>query len=126
MRRGATPARRPCPEDFNMTTRNRISAASPRRPGAVLVLIAVMMAFMLTMVAFAVDVGFMHCAKADLQRSADAAAIAACWELRKAPSSLSSSITSTEVTNARTQAVSYAGLNKVLNATTALDSNASN
>jgi len=87
---------------------------------------AVMMAFMLTMVAFAVDVGFMHCAKADLQRSADAAAIAACWELRKAPSSLSSNITSTEVTSARTQAVSYAGLNKVLNATTAINSNSSN
>jgi Flp pilus assembly protein TadG len=96
------------------------------RQGAVLVLIAIMMAFMLTMVAFAVDVGFMNCAKTDLQRSADAAAIAACWELRKAPSSLTPNMTSTEVTNARTQAVSYAGLNKVLNATTAINSNTSN
>jgi len=87
---------------------------------------ALMMAFMLTMVAFAVDVGFMHCARTDLQRSADAAAIAACWELRKAPSSQTANMTSTEVTNARTQAVSYAGLNKVLNATTAINSNTSN
>jgi Flp pilus assembly protein TadG len=101
------------------------SKAHPQR-GAVLVLVAVMMAFMLTMVAFAVDVGFMHCAKTDLQRSADAAAIAACWELRKTPSATTPDMTSTEVTNARTQAVSYAGLNKVLNAATSVNSNTSN
>jgi hypothetical protein len=90
---------------------------------------AVMMAFMLTMVAFAVDVGYLVCARTDLQRTADAAAIAACWELRKAAPTAypaTTNITSTEVANARAQAVAYAALNKVLNQTTTINNNASN
>lgn len=109
-----------------MTHRKYRSLDPSHRQGAVLVLMAVMTAFMLTLVAFAVDIGYLQCAKTDLQRSADAAAIAACWELRKSPSSTTPDMTSTQVSAARSTAVTYAGLNKVLNATTALDSNASN
>ena len=52
-----------------------------RRRGAIAVLAAVLIVALLCMVAFAIDVGMICIAKGELQRSADAAAIAAAWEL---------------------------------------------
>jgi Flp pilus assembly protein TadG len=55
--------RRPCP------------TARPRR-GTVIVLLAVMLVAVLAFVAFGVDVGYMYSVKTELQRAADAAALA--------------------------------------------------
>jgi Flp pilus assembly protein TadG len=52
-----------------------------RRRGNTLVLCAVMMVMLFAMVAFAVDLGYVMTARSQLQTSADAAALAACWEL---------------------------------------------
>lgn len=52
-----------------------------RRTGNILLLSAIMMIGMLAMLAMAVDVGYLCLARDQLQRSADAAAIAAAWEL---------------------------------------------
>src|SRR5690606_5645791 len=54
--------------------------ASQRR-GVILVLTAAAMIGVLAFVAFTVDVGYIAVTKAELQNSADAAALAAAWEL---------------------------------------------
>jgi hypothetical protein len=53
----------------------------PRRSGNILVLTALMMVVLFALVAFAVDLGYLHVVSTELQRSADAAALAAAWEL---------------------------------------------
>ena len=50
-----------------------------RRRGAITVLAAIMSLVALGLVAFAVDIGYILASKQELQRSADAAALAACW-----------------------------------------------
>ena len=52
-----------------------------RRRGAVLVLAAVMMVAMFALLALAVDLGYVTLVRTELQSSADAAALAATWEL---------------------------------------------
>ena len=52
-----------------------------RRSGAILVLTAVMMVVMFAMLVVAVDVGYVALIRTQLQSSADAAALAATWEL---------------------------------------------
>lgn len=51
------------------------------RKGAVLVLSAIMLFMMMAFLAFTVDVGYLASSKGEIRRSADAAAIAGCWEL---------------------------------------------
>lgn len=58
-----------------------LQSTSPRsRKGAVIVLVAFMSIVLLGLVAFAVDVGHVLASKEELQRAADSAALAACWE----------------------------------------------
>lgn len=52
----------------------------PRR-GIVVVLAAFFVVVLMAFAAFAIDVGYLHVARAELQRTADAAALAAGWEL---------------------------------------------
>lgn len=52
-----------------------------KREGAVLVLSAIMLFVMLAFLAFTVDTGYLASTKGEIRRSADAAAIAGCWEL---------------------------------------------
>lgn len=88
-----------------------------RRPrkGNVLVLAALMMVAMFAFLAFAVDLGYLQVARTELQRSADAAAIAAAWELID-ESTLSGYANPYQTTqDARTTAGQYTVLNKVLN-----------
>jgi Flp pilus assembly protein TadG len=59
------------------TRRNKIRC----RGGVIIVLTAVLMVFMLGMIAFAVDVGYIAAAKAEIQRSTDSAAYAGAGEL---------------------------------------------
>ena len=51
------------------------------RKGAVVVLAALLMIVMLALVAFVVDIGYLVSAKTEMQRTADAAALAAAWEM---------------------------------------------
>ena len=62
-----------------ITPRGRFDRKARR--GAVAVLAAFLMTAMIAMLAFAVDLGYLLVEKCELQRSADAAALAAAWEL---------------------------------------------
>ena len=85
-----------------------------KRRGNILVLSALMMVGMMAMLAFAIDIGYLCLARDELQRSADAAAIAATWDLID-PSSLTGNANVTHLAyNARSTAGQFAGLNNVL------------
>jgi hypothetical protein len=102
---------------------------SSRRRGAITVLSAVLMVVVLLAVAFAVDVGMICVAKTELQRSADAAALAAPNELlsqmRQSPGNPARVVRSASPI-VRSVAASTAGLNSVFRASPAVDLNSSN
>ena len=52
-----------------------------RRKGLSVVFSVLCLVVLLAIAALAVDIGYLHNAHAELQRSADAAALAACWEM---------------------------------------------
>jgi len=90
-----------------------------RRKGNVLVLTAFMMVVMIGFIAMAVDVGYLYTVRNELQRSADASAIAAAWDLIEDDGG--SEFGEIEE-NARGTAVQFAALNKVGNAAPGLAS----
>ena len=76
------------------------------------------------MVAFSVDIGYVLTAKEELQRTADATALASCWQFAK---KLSDGYNATDAASlARVTASDYALNNGVTNAPMYLDGNASN
>jgi Flp pilus assembly protein TadG len=87
-----------------------------RKKGTILVLTAVSMLLMFALLAFAVDVGYLNMVRTQLQRTADAAAIAATWSLLDGEIANSP----TAVESAQTTASQYTQLNKVLNSQPAL------
>src|SRR5437588_813083 len=93
-----------------------------RRRGNVLVLTAFLMTGMIAVLAFAIDLGYAYSARTELQRSADAAAIAAAWELIDRNGKPGTETTSGLTTNAKTIAAQFAGLNHVCADTPALAS----
>jgi Flp pilus assembly protein TadG len=94
------------------------------RRGVISVLAALFVIVLVAMVAFCVDVGYVLTAKEELQRTADATAMAACWDYAKQLSSGSNAATS--MTHARGTAGDYAANNGVTNAPLNLNSNPSN
>ncbi len=84
------------------------------RKGSVLVLAMVMMITMFAFLAFAVDVGYLSVVRSELQRNADATAIAAAWELLDTEALTGSDATEYMEDNARTVAVEYAARNPVM------------
>ncbi len=94
-----------------------------RRRGNVLVLCAFMMVGLLAMIAFAVDIGYILVARDQLQRSADASALAAAWELVDADAPSGNSDVSQMASNARTIASQYAASNAVLASSPTLGQN---
>src|SRR3954447_2609969 len=94
------------------------------RRGAITVLAAIMAVVLVGMVAFSVDVGYVLKAKEELQRLADASALATCWEYGKQLGKGASQTTAT--TAARTTAAQYAALNRVTGNAMSLSSNSSN
>ncbi len=90
-----------------------ISRQHGNRSGAVLVLAAIMLFMMLAFLAFTVDTGYLASSKGEIRRSADAAAIAGCWELfddlmqGKSQSECEASVAA--------EAAQYAGLNQIAN-----------
>ena len=92
----------------------------PPRSGNVLVLTALMMVFMFGILAFAVDLGYISVIRAQLQKSADAAAMAAAWDLIEKDASMVNTGASTRVASAQATARQYAGLNLVSGSSPAL------
>jgi hypothetical protein len=76
-------------------------------------LAAILMTTLVGMLAFSVDIGYLASSKAELRRTADAAALAACWQMYdSAVAGENSAQTSTSVRNT---AVSLASINRVCN-----------
>src|SRR5690242_5705561 len=97
----------------------RIATTADRR-GVIIPLAAIMMVFLLGMVAFSVDMAYVVLVKTELQHTADAAALAGVQPLidgyvtYNLPLQVAnqSTILSTALTNARAKAKEYAGYNK--------------
>ncbi len=89
------------------------------RSGSIVVLALFLMVIMLSIVALAVDIGYLQVASSELQRSADAAAIAATWELLNAQGP-QAGMTPSSMAAIQSAAGQYAGLNTVTKAAPAL------
>jgi hypothetical protein len=83
------------------------------RRGNVIVLSAVLMVTMMAMIAFAVDLGYLYNARTEMQRAADASAIAACWELIDEDVVKGTSNTAVISADARSKARQFVALNKI-------------
>jgi len=84
------------------------------RKGNVLVLAVILMAAMFAFLAFAVDIGYLSVVRSELQRTADAAAIAAAWELLDEEALRGGDSSYCMEDNARTLASQYATWNVVM------------
>jgi hypothetical protein len=93
-----------------MTLRRRTS----RRSGNILVLTAFMMIGMMAVLAFAIDLGYLYVARAELQRAADAAAMAAAWDLLDDEAVYGNESPAQTESRAKATAAEYASLNHVL------------
>jgi Flp pilus assembly protein TadG len=87
-----------------------------RRKGNILVMTAVLMTGLVAVLAFAVDIGYIYAVRTELQRSADAAAIAAAWELIDKNGKPGNETSATLAYSATGKAAQFAGLNTVTNA----------
>jgi len=86
-----------------------------RRRGNIVAMTAILMMVMIAFVALAVDIGYLYTVRNELQRSADAAAIAATWELIDKDGKAGTETADSLATSARTKAALFASLNKVGN-----------
>lgn len=96
------------------------------RKGVVVVLAALFLVVMLGVVAFSVDVGYLANATAELQRAADASALAGAYQLINFSAPGQGFSQTSHIASARNSAVQYAALNKVCNASPTVSSNSSN
>jgi Flp pilus assembly protein TadG len=94
------------------------------RQGAITILAAILSVVLIGMVAFCVDIGYVLSAKEELQRTADASALAACWEFGKRISMGNSD--SVAAAYARTTAAEYAAFNHVTGNEMDVDTNSCN
>jgi Flp pilus assembly protein TadG len=113
---------------MSLTTPARAcSRALPRnRRGSVVLLCAFFLVVLMAMVGFAVDVGYLNLARTQLQRTADAAALAAAAELLDDDLLRGLPDLSDNMAAARQKAIEYAALNPVTGAAPQLDPNTSN
>jgi Flp pilus assembly protein TadG len=94
------------------------------RKGTITILAAIMSVVLVGMVAFCVDIGFVLSAKEELQRTADASALATCWEFAQR---LSDGYSSSEsATYARVVTSQYASENHVTGHSMTLNTNSAN
>jgi Flp pilus assembly protein TadG len=98
--------------------------AQRNRRGAIAVLAAFLSMVLVGMVAFCVDIGYVLSAKEELQRSADATALATCWEYGQKLSQGYSAADASQL--ARLTSVQYANLNSVTGAAMVVDANPCN
>jgi Flp pilus assembly protein TadG len=98
---------------------------SSARRGVVLFLTLFLMIFLLGIAAFAVDLGFYVSTKAEMQRAADAAAVAAAWDLiERSQPGITRSLAD-EISTARERAVDFVSRNGVAGGA-AISDNSSN
>jgi hypothetical protein len=74
---------------------------------------AVLMTVMVAFLALTIDIGYLNSARTDLQRSADAAAIAATWELMDRNGQPGNQTLTLLTNNATAKAAQFAALNKI-------------
>ena len=94
-----------------------------KRRGAVVVLAAILMVFMIALLAFTIDLGYLLSARTEMQRTADAAALAGALEMARGDfvvGTLSGVSWDNLDGDARQQAVETAALNQVINTDPAL------
>ncbi len=91
----------------------RLHQARRRRTGSILVLTAVMMVLMFALLAFAVDIGYVTLIRTQMQSVADAAAMAATWELLDSRTLTPSASAASVQDAAKTSARYYTQLNPV-------------
>ena len=103
-----------------MITRRR------ERRGSIIVLAAAMMVVLAAFLAFAIDMGYLVSTRTELQRSADAAVLAAAWELIDEGAPSGAPLSAEAISNTRSRAVEYAALNAVGGYSPTVDINASN
>jgi len=91
----------------------------PERSGSIAILSVFLLVVMLSVLALAVDVGYLQVASTESQRSADAAAIAATWKLldQMGPNT---TVTSATISAVQSTASQYAGANRVAGAAPSL------
>ena len=94
------------------------------RKGAISILAAILAVVLVGMVAFCVDIGYVLSAKEELQRTADAAALATCWEFAQRMSDGYN--VSDSQTYARAETALYASENEVTGHNMTLNSNSGN
>ena len=94
------------------------------RRGVVNVLVAVLMIGLVAMAAFAVDIGYLLNSQEELQRTADSAAMAACWKFGREIAQQSS--TEDAVVAARSAAQQFASQNKICQSGPDIDLNTAN
>lgn len=109
-----------------VSARRRPTKQRTRRRGAIAVLAAFFMIVLLGMAAFAIDLGNLYVARGEAQRAADAAAMAAAWELVSAVDPGTSSSTDTIRANARESAQNMAAANPIRGAAPNVSLNAGN
>ncbi|MAT70256.1 MAG: hypothetical protein CMJ58_12125 [Planctomycetaceae bacterium] len=109
---------------MNTRIRPRTQASATERRGTITVLAAVMTIVMLGMVAFSVDLGYVLSNKQELQRTADAAAMAACWEFGREVANGANPYTA--VSDGRGEAATYANVNTIGGVNPALAENSCN
>ncbi len=97
-----------------------------RRRGSVAPLTLVLMIVLLACVAFAVDVGYLTKTRNEMQRTADAAAIAAAWDLISDEALTGDTSMSQTMTNLRGSAVSYTSFNDICKQAPIVDANEAN
>ena len=110
---------------MNQSTKKHLfrSLSSARR-GAITMLAAFFSTVMLGMVAMSVDIGYVLSMKEEMQRTADSAALAACWDYGRNIAQGNDATTSDQ--SARATAQQFATSNQVGNSGPVLDTNPSN
>jgi Flp pilus assembly protein TadG len=96
------------------------------RRGAVVVLTAILMVFLISAIALVVDLGYLYVGRAELQRSADSAALAAASALIDQEALTGRADMSNEISLCRTNAVAIAAANYVRNNSPVVNSNTAN
>ncbi|MFN0135338.1 MAG: pilus assembly protein TadG-related protein [Phycisphaerae bacterium] len=100
-----------------------VAAVRPRRRGAVAVFLMISLVFLLGMAALAVDAGMMYSARAELQRTADASALAGTMALLDDRRIVGDQ---TAFANARYDAAAYGGLNDIMTESILIEANSAN
>jgi Flp pilus assembly protein TadG len=103
-----------------------IRPSPPPRTGAILPMVAILMIFLLAMVAFAVDLGYIAVVQKELQNAADSAALAGASQLLDRNRLKGTPNQAAAFSNARDKAQLFSAQNKGGNVSLALDRNDTN